>query len=91
MIKGINKQIVEINQTNNDYIEKAILIINPNFANCPKSDIDRNAKMYLQNLIEDSKGIKKSKVDYLKFAVISLSSILAGGMIVFFISGFAFS
>ena len=29
MIKGVNRKIVEINRTGNDYFEKAILFINP--------------------------------------------------------------
>lgn len=34
MIRGVNKQIIEINETQNEYFEKAILFVRPS-----KSDI----------------------------------------------------
>ena len=32
MIKGINRQIIEINQTGSLYYEKALLIVKPEFS-----------------------------------------------------------
>lgn len=50
MIKGVNKQIVEINYTKNDYIEKAILIINPSKATVPKDIISKKANEYMKTI-----------------------------------------
>lgn len=51
MIKGVNKQIVEINYTKNDYIEKAILIINPNKSCLPKAIITQKADDYMKTIM----------------------------------------
>lgn len=51
MIKGVNKQIVEINYTKNDYIEKAILIINPSKSALSKEIISQKANDYMQTII----------------------------------------
>ncbi len=60
MIKGVNKQIVEINYTKNDYIEKAILIINPNKSSIPKAIISQKAEDYMQTVMS------KKPDEYLK-------------------------
>lgn len=59
MIKGVNKQIVEINYTKNDYIEKAILIINPSKSSVSKEIISQKADDYMQTIIS------KKNEDYL--------------------------
>lgn len=60
MIKGVNKQIVEINDTKNEYVEKAILIINPQKASLPKAVIDRNAALYVEKLLPPTKSKQRS-------------------------------
>lgn len=47
MIKGVNKRIIEINNTENVFIEKAILFINPKLNNINEKDILAQAKKYL--------------------------------------------
>lgn len=54
MIKGVNKQIVEINYTKNDYIEKAILIIKPEKSKLPKAFLTQKADSYMQSLLPKS-------------------------------------
>lgn len=49
-LKGVNKQIVEINYTKNDYVEKAILIINPEKKYLGESIIKNKAQGYLDTL-----------------------------------------
>lgn len=53
MIRGVNKQIVEINYTHNDYIEKAILIINPQKSTLPAPLIRQKASQYMQNVQQE--------------------------------------
>lgn len=47
MIKGVNKQIVEINCTKDDYIQKAILFVNPQKSSVSRDIINIKAQNYL--------------------------------------------
>lgn len=71
MIKGVNKKIVEINYTKNDYIEKAILIINPSKSNSPDFLINKKVDDYMKTLIplQEAKK-KKDKGTALLFTVL---------------------
>lgn len=50
MMKGVNKQIVEINRTDSDFFEKAVLYIKPDKINLPKQEISHEAEEYLNSL-----------------------------------------
>jgi len=55
MIKGVNKQIVEINYTRDEYIEKAILILNPEKCRLPKELLNEKADAYMRALLPGSR------------------------------------
>lgn len=59
MIKGVNKQIVEINYTRDDYIERAILFINPEKSKLPKPLLDRKAEDYMKTLLPEKKQSRR--------------------------------
>ena len=44
MVRGVNKAVIEINDTENEFIERAILFVNPKFADRQKRQIDEYAK-----------------------------------------------
>lgn len=74
MIKGVNKKIVEINRTGNEYIEKAILILNPKMECEDKNFIRKNAEDFLSLAAENNYIYnKKYKRIAICLAVISLS------------------
>ena len=50
MIKGVNTQIVEINDTRDEYIERAILIINPAKSPLSSQMAAQKASQYLQSV-----------------------------------------
>lgn len=50
MIKGVNRQIIEVTQTGNNYFEKAWLVIKPQYINAGASTLDFEAERYLKNL-----------------------------------------
>lgn len=47
MIKGVNKAIIEINDTGNEYFEKAILFISSSHADDSDKKLEEKAKEYL--------------------------------------------
>lgn len=53
MLKGVNKSIVEINDTGNMYFEKAVLYIRPEMRNVPERHIAREASEYINSNIPD--------------------------------------
>ena len=44
MIKGVNKQIIEVNDPESKYFEKAVLYIRPEYADVPRGKICHSAK-----------------------------------------------
>lgn len=50
MIKGVNKHIVEINNPQNDYFEKAILYVRSDKLTIPPKELSGEAKSYLNSL-----------------------------------------
>lgn len=50
MVRGVNKAVIEINNTENDFIERAILFVNPKYAERESRQIDEYAKRYLKGI-----------------------------------------
>ncbi len=50
MLKGINRRIIEINRTNNDYFEKAILFVKSDKTSYPQQMLTSQADLFLKEL-----------------------------------------
>ena len=50
MIKGVNKAIIEINETGNKYFEKAILYIRSEMSDESEKKLEYQAKEYVANI-----------------------------------------
>lgn len=48
MIKGVNRQMIEINDTGNIYFERALLVIRPGFTDQPAEQLQREGREYLR-------------------------------------------
>lgn len=74
MLKGINRRIIEINKTNNDYFEKAILFVKSEKIGCPQQTLTSQANLFLQDLQQsEKKNINKMRlVSYMLVAILSL-------------------
>ena len=49
MIKGVNKQIIEINDIENKVFEKAVLYIRPEYSDCSISKLHNSANEFISN------------------------------------------
>lgn len=58
MVRGVNKQIIEINDTGNSYFEKVLLFVSPNKADLPVEQLNSEAKTLLFKLSPEFKQIK---------------------------------
>lgn len=56
MLRGVNKQIVEVNNTGNRYFEKAILFVNPQYADISRHKLDVEANKYIESLGNAASG-----------------------------------
>lgn len=69
MIKGVNKKIIEINNPDSLYFEKAILYIRPNVTILPETISQNEAQRILSTLIPDKKEKKNLSKQRKKLAI----------------------
>lgn len=61
MIKGVNRQIVEVNQTECDYFERIIFIVRPEYKSTGASILKSEADKLSQNAISSIEAMPKAK------------------------------
>ena len=79
MLKGVNRQIIEINDTGNRYFERVLLFVTPGRSDLPENELQAQARHYVSTLGEEkgrvslrkSFGSKKRK----KIIIISASAL----------------
>ena len=57
MLKGVNRQVVEIPQPESDYFEKVILFVKPEFCGVSDSGLRERAASLLQNTVRPPAGM----------------------------------
>ena len=81
MVKGVNRQVLEIHETGCDYFEKALFFVRPEFS----GESDSKLKSKALNSIYNSTGIPKTRKQKIKskalFVVELLASAGAGAII----------
>ncbi len=50
MIRGISRQIIEVNETGNLYYETAYLVVKPEFTNAERELLEREARRVLKTM-----------------------------------------
>ena len=75
MIKGINHSIIEVNNTGNEYYERAILIIKPEYASVQHDILEKEARKILSEMGAPS-SLKKNKCKAKKIALFILAAVL---------------
>ena len=78
MLKGVNKQIIEVTDTGNNYISKAILFVNPDKAGYDRDFLIYQAKKYMEQ--SDPKPKRPSRRSRLLFALLEISAGAAAGI-----------
>ncbi len=67
MVKGVNKTIIEINNTGNNYFERAILFIDPEYCCFSEKRIKNEALKYLNGVNKDYPvGLRQRRLIKLK-------------------------
>jgi len=47
MLRGVKKQIIEVTNTENEYFEKAILVVSDRYMECDRAKLSRKATEYV--------------------------------------------
>ena len=47
MLRGVKKQIIEVTNTENEYFEKAILVVSDKYIECDKERLNKKANEYV--------------------------------------------
>ena len=94
MVRGVNKTVIEISNTDSGYFERAILFVNHEHSHLSQKRLNAEAEKYVDSIFEgigekskekDTKPyIKKAKIGRKK-AIISLSIMLLGLVSVLFL------
>ena len=63
MIKGINKQIIEIKCTNDEYFDKVLLFVRADKADTPQGLLKKNAETLKQGTIETATEAERGIID----------------------------
>jgi len=74
MLRGVNKQIVEVNQTNSPYFEKIYFVIKPG---CSQNDYDRLGEEATR-LVEEIDFTKENKSPKKRIYFYSFCGLLLG-------------
>ena len=73
MVKGVNRQVLEIHETGCDYFEKALFFVRPEFS----GESDSKLKSKALNSIHNSTGIPKTRKQKIKSKVFFVVELLA--------------
>ena len=73
MLKGVNKQIVEINNPNNEYFEKAILFVKAEKLYLPQEMLSNQAYKYL-NTLGKPKKYNTGKIVFISVLLLFLAA-----------------
>ncbi len=87
MLKGVNKQVIEVTDTGNQYIKKAILFIDPDKAAYDSDFLIHQAKKYLKQTEQGKQPVPfkkgRRKVGWIIFNTCAAAAAGAGLVLLF--------
>ncbi len=81
MIKGVNKQVLEINETQNGFFEKAIFFVKPEYSGMSEGRLRESAKKEIEKAGKPPLRDYKIKSERLKNSV-KLLGVFAVGVVI---------
>ena len=80
MIRGVNRQVIEITETGNAYYEKALLVIKPEYASAERELLEREARRVLKQMGAPSSVKKSSRILFWALRLGGAAAVGAGVM-----------
>ena len=81
MIKGVNKQVLEINETQNGFFEKAIFFVKPEYSGMGEGRLKESAKKEIESAGKPPVRSYKYKNDRMK-SIIKLTAAFVCGVVI---------
>ena len=89
MIKGVNKVIIEVNDTKSDIFEKAVFYVRPEFSNKSQAKLQNHAQKYIDKANLDNRkfeyDLDEAKRRHRRFFLILTGYFLLIGITIYFI------
>lgn len=84
MIKGVNRQIVEVTATNNAYFERALLVVRSHCEQCDAKKLQTEADRFVASIGSYSGLTKRRRSNWMIRCGFAAIGGLIGGLTVFF-------
>ncbi len=81
MIKGVNKQVLEISETQNGFFEKAIFFVKPEYSGMGEGRLKESARKEIENAGKPPVRSYKYKNDRIKNIIIITAVFISGVMV----------
>ncbi len=81
MIKGVNKQVLEINETQNGFFEKAIFFVKPEYSGMGEGRLRESARKEIENAGKPPVRNYKYKNERMKNIII-ITAVFVSGIVV---------
>lgn len=88
MIKGINKQVLEVLEPSNDYFEKALFFVKPEYSGYSENKLKELAQNELKSIIKPPLQKSTKNFKNIKFIISGLSIFIFGIFLGFILSFF---
>lgn len=83
MIKGVNRHIIEVTNTENAYYERALLVLRPEYSNVERELLEKEAKKLIRDMQAPS-SIKKKHAVMFWFLRLG-SAACVGALVMYFV------
>ena len=87
MLKGVNRQVVEVAETGSDYFEKALFFVNPKYYGMTDGKLRERAQTLMSAAGAPPKTKNKNKRSKLKIFIEIAASAAAGAIVALITSG----
>lgn len=81
MIKGVNKQVLEINETQNGFFEKAIFFVKPEYSGMGEGRLKESARREIENAGRPPLKAYRYKNDKIK-SILKITVVFVLGVII---------
>lgn len=79
MVKGVNRTVIEVNDTGNKYFNKVIFFVSPEYSALPTAKLENRAKEYIGTL--DKRALRmpqpKRRAHKVRNIILSVGGVLA--------------
>lgn len=81
MLKGVNKQVLEINETQNGFFEKAIFFVKPEYSGMGEGRLRESARKEIESAGKPPVRMYRYKNDRIKNTII-LTAVFISGIVI---------